>query len=55
MDCLNIVIMNSKNRGEGVREKKQSVMAYRLKCPRTANGGLSHYMFGDLSADKALF
>lgn len=47
--------MNSKNREKEVREKKQSVMAYRLKCPRTANGGLSHYMFGDLPADKTLF
>lgn len=47
--------MNSKNREKEVREKKQSVKAYRLKCPGTANGGLSHYMFGDSTADKALF
>ncbi len=45
----------NKNNEEEVRKKKQSVMAYRLKCPGTANGGLTHYMFGDSSADKALF
>ncbi len=39
----------------GEKEEKQSVMAYRLKCPRTANGGLSHYMFGDSPADKFAF
>jgi len=47
--------MNSKDIEKELREKKQSVMAYRLKCPKTANGGLSHYMFGDSPADKALF
>lgn len=45
----------NKNKEEEVRKKKQNVMVYRLKCPRTANGGLSHYMFGDSLADKALF
>ena len=47
--------MSTKNIEKEVKEEKQSVMAYRLKCPRTANGGLSHYMFGDSLADKALF
>lgn len=55
MDCPNIAIMNSKNREKKVKEEKQSVMAYRLECPGTANGGLSHYMFGDSPAEKALF
>jgi len=50
-----VSIMSTKNIEKEVKEEKQSVMAYRLKCPRTANGGLSHYMFGDSPADKALF
>lgn len=45
----------NKNEEEEVRKKKQSVIGYRLKCPGTANGGLTHYMFGDSPADKALF
>ena len=47
--------MSTKNIEKELKEEKQSVMAYRLKCPRTANGVLSHYMFGDSPADKALF
>ncbi len=57
-DCPKIAIMSTNISEKGVKEEneeKQSVMAYRLKCPTAANGGLSHYMFGESPADKALF